>query len=199
MHAPGIVNFFHAMLSTDAHNLSRKIYLIMRRSNARAQLHDQISWRRTKPRRHQVNRSPGNSQLTPLPARMHQTEDAADRINKVNRATIGHVDSEAHVGLIRNQTIAGGETLVGRGRTIDHCHLRAVHLLGGHEWHRPESVFRADVSMDRIESTQRLRLVMPHIDSRDAVDKNVHAPRRSGKRGKVLDRQRTIRVGHGDA
>lgn len=98
---------------------------------------------------------------------MHEADCAADRIDKINRATIRHINAEANAPLVCDQAVTTFEALVLRNRAIDNGDAIAVHLLRGKERCGAESMLRSDFPMNTVQTRERFRFVVRHLDTGD--------------------------------
>lgn len=128
-----IVHVFNTRSAALFDDLSREIDFVMWRTNTWTQLHDQVGRVRPKLFRHLSDRVYRDLQLSSFLSRMREADASLHRINKVNCATIRHINPEKNVGLICNQGIAVLETSIRGDRRIDNCDPFAVNLLRGQE------------------------------------------------------------------
>ena len=123
---------------------------------------------------------------------MHQTEGTGHRVDDENRATVSHVNAEANLALIRDQTVTSIETLVLRCLLIDHTNARPVNLLGGNEGRAIESMFPPDFAMDAVQPRQRFHLVVRHLEARSTQGEAVDNARLRAQGREMFRRNRTL-------
>ncbi len=169
-----VVDADHTVISTGPNNLGCEINFIMRRTNAGAELHDEVARSGSKFGVHPVNRVRDDAELCSLLPGMDQSDRASDRIDEVNGATIRHVDAETDTALVRHQTIASIETFVGSHRRVDHADAIIVNLLRRDEGHSCDAIESPHFSMNLIEPLECFRFFVRDIDSRDTRGEAVH-------------------------
>lgn len=105
---------------------------------------------------------------------MHQTNRLADGIDEENGAAIGDINAEAKAALVCDQTITTLEAFVLCGRLGNDPDAISVHLLRGNEWRGAEPVFLADLLMNAVQSSERFRFIMRHLDAGDTQSKTMN-------------------------
>ena len=146
-----IVNFFDTGIAALPDNFRGEINLVMRRPNARAQLRNQITGSNSKLLTHRRDRVPNDSQGSSFLARMNQTNRPGISVNQIDRAAIGHIDSEADIALVRNQSITAFKTFVTGGHKIDHRDLIAMDLACRDKFSPTQSQHTSRFAMNLIE------------------------------------------------
>jgi len=126
-----VVDFPHALVATLLDNFRRKIDLVMRRTNAGTELHDQIVRLRCKLLDHLGDCIRNDAELCPLAAGMHQTDSRRFWIDNVNSATVGDVNAKRDSRLICDEAVAACQMFVRFDRCIDDCDFVPVNLLRG--------------------------------------------------------------------
>ena len=184
----------HARVTTLPDDLCREIDLIMGRTNAGTELNDEIGRTRTKLRRHRLDRVRHDTQLRAFLSRMNQPDGAPDRIGDVNGATISDVDPETNAALVRDDSIAVLETMIGHGCRPDGGNLFPVDLLRRHEGHPADPMTASDFPVNAVQPRERFRLVVRHLEAGHAQGKAVRQIGHSVQRGKMLGRERN--AGH---
>ena len=91
--AAGIVHALYARGSGLPNDLRREVDLIVRRSNAGAELHDKIAWPRAETFPHFLDRARDDRQFRPLLPGMNEPDAALDRIDQVNGAAISDINA----------------------------------------------------------------------------------------------------------
>src|SRR6476646_9783881 len=99
---------------------------------------------------------------------MDETDRGPNRIDQVNRATVGNVNSQANSALIRNDSVAVGETLVRRKRRVNDGDLFPVDLLRGDKRFFSEAMLVTNLTMNFVQPRERLRFVVRHLNARHA-------------------------------
>jgi hypothetical protein len=191
------MNASHAFAATLRRHFRGEIDFIMRRSNTRAQLNDDITRLGAKPLRHLVQRAPGDVQFRPFAPRVNQRNRRSRWIDHINRAAIGHMNPEEKTSLIRNQAIATGELLVGRFRSINGHDVVSMHLLRGQQ--RPVACSQrlSDPPVRGVEARERLRLVLSDVNSGNTPNECAQANACRVQRRELLNRKsRCCSVGH---
>jgi len=127
------VDLLHALCATLFHNFRRKIDLVMWRTNAGAELRDQIGWIRSEALDHLRDRVGDDAELGPSATGMNQTDGRSFWIDNVNRAAIGDVNAQHDSTLIGDDAIAAAEFAAHRAAAtiIDNSDLVSVNLLSG--------------------------------------------------------------------
>ena len=169
-----VVNLFDTGIPTLPDNFRREINFVMRRSNAWAQLRNQIAGLDSKRLSHLLDCVPNDSQGSSFLARMNQTNGACLLIDQKNRAAVGHINAEANIPLIRNQPITPFETLVSGRHRIDHRDFVAVNLACGDKFsiNQPKSASR--VTMRMVQIFQDGYFIVRELDSRNPPHKSVN-------------------------
>src|ERR1700730_17856277 len=124
----GAVDMLHAFGAALLDNFCREIDFVMRRTNARAELHNQFGRVRSEPFPHLLYRFWDNRELGPIFSGMDETDGRRFWINNVNRATIGDVNPERDFSLIRDDAVTAREFFVARRWNIDNRNFITVNL-----------------------------------------------------------------------
>ena len=135
---------------------------------------------------HRFDDARGDAKLRSFFSGVHQTDRIADRIDEVNSATIGDVNSETNAALISNQAVTAVETFVSRDRLIDNTDARTMHLLRSHEGRDAEPMFSPDFPMSSVQPSQRFRFVVRHFDAGDTQGETVNDVGQHAKRRKMF-------------
>jgi len=128
-----VVDFPHALVATLLDNFRREIDLVMRRTNAGTELHDQIARLRSELLDHLGDCIRNDAELCPLAAGMEETDSWRVWIDNVNSAAVGDMNAERDTRLICNEAVAAGEVFILVNCSIDNCDLVAVNLFGGEQ------------------------------------------------------------------
>src|SRR6266404_2369025 len=144
------MNLLNARGATLLDNVRGKIDLVMRRANARTQLHNQIRRRGTEAFSHLLNSLRGNRQRGSLFPRMNQPDRRRFWIDNVNRAAIGDVNAERDLLLISDQTVAAGEFVVLIDWFVDHRDFVSMNLLSSQQRPIFHSNLVAILAMNRL-------------------------------------------------
>src|SRR6187397_2312583 len=104
---------------------------------------------------------------------MQDTEGTRSRINQVNRATIGHVDTESDSRRGRDQTVGTLDRC--ESWRIDYRDTVAMHLLRGSQavWSKAQFIPQ-QLLVPAGEALDRLVTVHPNIDLRVPQDEGVN-------------------------
>jgi hypothetical protein len=141
-------------------DLGSEIGFIMRRPNARTELHHEVRSARTKMFGHRSDGVRDDAELGAFFPRMHQADRIAHGVHEINGAAIRDVNSDANAALICDQAIAALKTFVLAGRPIDNTNALSVHLLRGNEPRAAESMFAKDFPMNAVQPSKRFHFVM---------------------------------------
>src|SRR5438477_8713694 len=123
----------------------------MRWTNAGTELNNEIGRARTKLRGHRIDRCRHDAELRSFFSGMDETDRGPNRIDKVNRATVRNVNSEADSTLVRHDSVAVGETRVRGKRSVDDRDLFPVDLLRGDKWFFCEAMLGASLAMSAVQ------------------------------------------------
>ena len=126
-----IVDSLHALCARLLDNFRREIDLVMRRTNAGTELHDQIGRLRSELLDHLDDCIRNDAELGPFAAGMDETDGWRIWIDNVNSAAVSDMNAERNSRLICNEAVAAGEMLILVNRSIDNCDLVAMNLFGG--------------------------------------------------------------------
>src|SRR6476659_9477606 len=99
---------------------------------------------------------------------MNQTDRGPHGIDKINRATVGNVNSQANSALIRSNAVAVGETFVRSKRGVNDRDLFSVDLLRGDKRFFSEAMLVTNLTMNFVQPRERLRFVVRHLNARHA-------------------------------
>ena len=179
---------FHARGAKLFGDLRREVDFIMRRANARTQLHNQLGRIRTEMFAHLLNRFRRDFLLGSFFSGMNKPDRRRFGIDNVNRAAIGNVNAERDFFLVRNQSVATGEFFVARRPKIDHCDFVAVNLLRGQQRPIDYPNLAARFAMSGVESFQHFGFVVRNIDAGNSLDKGVAANLDCGEGRKKFNR-----------
>ena len=119
---------------------------------------------------------------------MDKAKAAPHRIDQIDSAAIGNINSEANVGLIAEETIAAGKAAVRAHSPIDHRQSMAVHLFCRKEFAICQAKHGAHFSMHGIEPRQRFRFVVAHVNARHPSNESMAKKIARFQRGKSFDR-----------
>jgi len=147
-----IVDFPHALVATLLDNFRREIDLVMRRTNAGTELHDQIGRLRSELLDHLDDCIRNDAELGPFAAGMDETDGWRIWIDNVNSAAVSDMNAERDTRLICNEAVAAGEMLILVNRSIDNCDLVAMNLFGGKQRPIADSNRVSDFPMHCVES-----------------------------------------------
>jgi len=192
-----VVNFAHALGAAFFDDFRGEIDFVMRRTNAGAQLHDQVERSRPEACDHLRDRIRDDTKLGPFAAGMDETDRRRFWIDNINRATIGDMNAEQNFPLIRDKTVAPGEMPVRVHWRIDSGDFVAVNLFCGKQRPTFNTNCASNVSMRGFESSQCFGFIVQNIDARDSPDESVPANAARFKRCKLLDRRLLSRRGIG--
>ena len=173
-------------------DLRGEIELVVRRANAGTELNNEIGRGRSKLSDHLVDRGRHYPKLGAFFARVDEANGAANRIDEINRAAIGDVNAETNATLICNQPVAVLETFVSANRRADKGDIFSMDLLRGKERQIGEPVFAADFPMHSVQPRESLRLVVRHLDPRDAQRKPVNDLGERVQRRELFSRKLTL-------
>src|ERR1041385_6801868 len=120
---------------------------------------------------------------------MNQTNRASNRIDKINRTTIGHVNAETYSRLISDDSVAIRETFVRQDRHIHDGDFFSMDLLRGDERRRGELMFRANLAVNVIKPGKRLSFVVRHLDAGNAQRETVNDLWERAQRREIFDRK----------
>jgi len=124
---------------------------------------------------------------------MDETDGGTNRIDNVNRAAIRYINSQTDSALVSNDAVAVCETLVRGERNVDDRNLVPVNLLSRDERHRGYPLFSADRSMNVVQSRQRLRFVVRHLNAgHHAQGESVDDPRYCTQRREPFRRKLSV-------
>lgn len=137
---------------------------------------------------HRGNRARDDAQLGSFLAGMNKAETTAHRIDQINGAAIGDVDSKANVRLIGDQPIAFAEAKIFVERMIGYGNSVSVNLFCGEKGKIIESKRSAHLRMHAIEPIERLGFVDRDVDAGNAMNKGMRA-NIAGERSKALERK----------
>lgn len=128
-----VMNLIHAARSTLANNFGSEIDFVMRRANARTELHDHICGIRSESLLHLPDCFRGNSERRSFLARVRQPDRRRFRIDNVSGAAIGDMDAEGNASLVRNNGVAIRKFFVGSELSVDDGNFVGVNLRNDHE------------------------------------------------------------------
>ena len=188
----GIVHCRNAEIATLPDNLRGKIDFVMRRANAGAELNHKIGRARTKLRCHRHDRIRNHAQLRPFLARVDESNGAANRIDQKCRATIGDVNAETNPALVGDQPVALLETFAFADLRINDTDLFSMNLPGRNERHAGQTMFVTDFPMDLIETRERFRLVVRHLDAGHAQGEPVNDALQCTQRRELFSQKLTL-------
>jgi hypothetical protein len=169
-----VVHGRDAELAALPHNLSGEICFIVRRPNARTELHYKIRGARTKVFAHRSDGAGYDPEVRPFFPGMDQSNRLADWIDEEYGAAIGDINAEANSSLIADQAVTTVETLVHFDRPIDKTDARSVHLLRGDERRTIKSVLLPDPSMNTVQPGERFRFIVRHLNIGDPQGETVN-------------------------
>ena len=184
-----VVNLRNAFGSTLANNFGREIDFVMRRTDAGAQLHNQVGRLRSEACIHLRDRIRNDAQLGPFPAGMDETDGRCFWIDNINRATIGDMNAEQNFPLVRDDSVATGELSAQSNWSIDNRNFVSVNLFCGKQRPTSHTNFASNVSMRGFESSQCFGFIVRNIDSCDPPDESVPANAARFKRCELLNRR----------
>ena len=147
-----VVDLLYALRPTLLDNFRGEISLVMRRTYARAELHDKVGRLRSKIRGHLLDCVRHHAKLCSFAARMDKSDRWRLRIDNVNRAAVGHVNAERDFSLLCDEAIATAELLIGSPRHIDNRNPAAVNLLGSHDREIGHADCAAYFTMRRVQA-----------------------------------------------
>ena len=184
-----LVNFVHALGAALFDDFRAEIDFVMWRTNAGAQLHNQVERLRSEARAHLRNRIRDDAQLGPFAAGMNETDGRRFSIDNINRATIGDMNAEQNFPPVGDDSIATGELSARFKRSIDNRNFVSVNLFRGQQGPTFHPKFASNVSMRGFESSQCFGFIMRNIDSGNPPDESVPANAARFKRCKLFDRR----------
>jgi hypothetical protein len=173
-------------------DLRGEIDLVVRRANAGAELNQEIGRARTKLSGHRVDRGRHHPKLGAFLARMDQANGVANGIDEINRAAIGDVNAETNATLTCNQSVAVLETFVSANRGIDKGDIFSMNLLRGNERQISDPVFAADFPVHSVQPRERFRLIVRHLETRDAQRETVNDLGQRLQRRELFSRKLTL-------
>jgi hypothetical protein len=186
---PGIVDRAHAEIPALPDDVGGKIDFVMRWSNTRTQLDNQVGWTRPELISHRLNRVRDHAEFGAFLAGMDESDRATNGIDEINRTAIGNVYAETDPMLISDDPIAIGETFVRRDRHVHNGNLFPMDLLRGDERSRAQLMFGANFSMNTVESCERFGLVVRHLDAGNTERETVDHLRQRAQRREMFDRK----------
>ncbi len=110
----GIVDLFDAECAALPDNFNGEIAFVMRRANARAELHDHLRGIGTEAFYHLSDRVCDDAKLGAFASGMHKANRRCFGVDDVNCATIRDVNAERDAALITYDTVAAGEFFAAR-------------------------------------------------------------------------------------
>ena len=120
---------------------------------------------------------------------MDEADGRRFRIDNVNGAAVGHVNAKANTALICDQAITAVKTGPDGSGLIDHTDALAVHLLRGNERRLAESISFPNFPMNAVQASERLRLVVRHLDAGDTQGETVSQIGPRAERRELLSRE----------
>ena len=105
---------------------------------------------------------------------MDETDRGPNRIDQVNRATVGNVNAQANSALVRNGSVAVGETLVRGKRRVNDGDLFPVDLLRSDKRFFSQAMLVPNLAMNFVQPRERLGFVVRHPNSRNAQRETVN-------------------------
>jgi len=147
-----VVNLRNACGSTLANNFGREIDFVMRRTYARAELHDKVGRIRSEMRFHLRDGIRDHAEFRASFSRVHEANRRFFSVDNVNRAAVGHVNTKRDFSLLCDEAIATAELLIGSPRYIDNRNLAAVNLRGSHDREIGHADCTANFAMRRVQA-----------------------------------------------
>jgi len=135
----GVVYVLNACRATLPNDFRSEIHIVVRRADARTELHDHLRRIGSEAFNHLFDRVWDNAKLGAFAAGMHKTNCRCRWINDVNCATVCDVNAERDTGLIGDNAIARREfadwqerrSAARRPYLVDYCDLIPMDLFGG--------------------------------------------------------------------
>jgi hypothetical protein len=171
------------------HNLSREIDFIMRGPNAGAELNNEIGSARTEMLSHRLDSFRNDAKLGPLLPGMREADRTAHGIDKINGAAIAHVNPKANAALICDEAVAIFEAPVLLNCRIDNRDAISVDLLRGNERRGAKPMLRSDFPMNAVQSGERFRLLVRHLEAGDAQREAMHHAGQRTQRWELFGRK----------
>src|SRR4051812_34329349 len=150
----GVVDFMNTERAALPDDISSEIDFVVRRANARTELHNQVRGIGPEAINHLSDRVRDDPELGTFASGMHKADSSGFRIYDVNRATIGDVNAECDTYLVGDDTVARSEFAAHSGSVtaIDHGNVVPVDLLSGEQRPIADTDRLANLSMGAVES-----------------------------------------------
>src|SRR4051794_37233240 len=121
---------------------------------------------------------------------MHKCDRRRVRIDNVDCATVGDVNTERDTALIADNAVAAQEFAAHRvaATALYHCYFITVNLFGGEQRPVAKSSCVANFAMGGIEPLKHFGLIMGNIDAGDSLREKVTADFDRIQRRKLFER-----------
>jgi hypothetical protein len=168
----------------------RKIDLVIWWPNARAELNHQIPRIRSELPAHLLDGHGRDSELGPFFPGVQQTDRAANGINDIDRAAIGHIDAEANARRGSDEAIGSGHGI--QGFLTGANDIVSMDLQACDKLHLPAIDRVASSRVPLIETLQREFAVNRDINPESSLREAVADECDFLERGKSLDRELSV-------
>ncbi len=183
---PAIMHVAHSSGASLPHDLGCEVDLVMRRTNARAELHDEVFRSGAADLAHLLDRARNDAEFGAFPARVDEPDEPRAAIHEIDRSAIRHINREADSRRRRDQSIDAWDSDL----LIDDRNVAAVHLLGSRKGLPGEAEVVSSLAMHTPEPRERGLPVGDDIDApRTALDES-----RAEKRQRIERRERFDRT-----
>jgi hypothetical protein len=186
-----VVNFFYAERAALPDNFRGEIDFVMRRANARAELHDQIRGLGTEAINHCSDRVWDDTELSAFASGMHKSYGRLLWIENVNSTTVSDVNAQRDTGLIGDDAVAARKVAAhgAAATTIDDADFVSVNLFGYEKRPTAHADCVANFAMGSIEPLQHFSFIVQNIYAGNSLREDVaRSPNRAECR-KLLERQ----------
>ena len=149
----GIMDLFNAERTALPDNFDGEVDFVVRRTNARTQLHDHVCGIGTEAISHFQNRVRDDAELGTFASGMHKAHRGGFGVDEINCATVGDVNAEGDAPLIRDKTVARGkfEAHKAAATAIDNGNVVSVDLVSGEQRPIADTDCVANLTMHNVE------------------------------------------------
>jgi hypothetical protein len=123
---------------------------------------------------------------------MDQADHRPDRVNKINRATIGDVNAKAYARPLRDQAIITFKAVVRGNHAIDNRDAISMDLLCGNKRRSSEPMMASNIAMNAVQPRKRLYFVVRHLDARHPEGETVNDLGQRAQRRELFSRKLTV-------
>lgn len=157
-----VVDFFNAERATLTDDFGGEIDFVVRRANARTELHDHLHGIGAEAINHLSDRVRDDAELGAFASGMHKADRRRFRIDDVTRATVGDVNAERDAVLIRDNAVARGEFAAHRAAAtaIDNGDVVSVDLFCSKERPIADPDRVANFTMRGVEPLQHFAFIV---------------------------------------